>query len=732
MRGAADGIKVLLASKTFEYIQELQKKSSKKNDNNDKKEDDINNTNNNIINNNEKQSEERKRMESSIEIGERLYNEGKYSKAVEIFLKLIEEEESNYFAQYNVGLCYLRLKEYSKAEKHLNTASILRSSYSSPYTSLGFLYFQQRQFSRALFFFQRAEQLHPSPITNHALGVVFNELKEYNKAISYYKKAIDLHPSVADPHNGLGNVYHKLKEYNKAILHYEKAIDLHPSFASPHNALGFIYKNLKEYNKAISHYEKAIDLDPSYAYPHHALGNVYYDLKEYNKAISHYEKAIDLDPSFPSPHDGLGDVFDNLKEYNKAISHYEKAIDLHPSFASPHNGLGDVYDNLKEYNKAISYYEKAIDLDPSFISPHNGLGVIYLHKKECEKALEEFNKAIEIAMQMGDDYSIFIENKAHTMIKKKEYENGLNEIQKSTEKTANYYFIMGLAHYKLSQYQHAIHHFQLSLPLSPYRFEQVYFYLAMSFIKLTKENNQLDNNNEENEIIIIIMENFNKAIESNKEWSKGYFRRAQYLLHLYNINENNIEEGTIRRKRMENIKSDFLLAISRNHLNHAVYQLSNHKILQIFEYLLPLLPHPISNNNNNNNNNNREDVLSLCDYNNEENEEDRENKMEEFIRSLYENYLNQITEIERGIEVEIFSINWRITKEISEGENGYQISRDFPHQLPFTNHLHTTHNNNVNNDNNIINKIIKNDNNGVPIFFSALLSFRFQGRGDLR
>ena len=137
---------------------------------------------------------------------------GNIQKQLKYSFKLIEEEESNYSAQYNVGLCYLQLKEYSKAEKHLNTASILRPSYSSPYTSLASLYFQQNQFSRALSFFQRAEQLHPSPSTYFNIALVYDNLKEYNKAISYYEKAIDLHPSDADPHNGLGNVYYRLKE----------------------------------------------------------------------------------------------------------------------------------------------------------------------------------------------------------------------------------------------------------------------------------------------------------------------------------------------------------------------------------------------------------------------------------------------------------------------------------------------------------------------------------------
>ena len=73
------GIKVLLASKTIEYIQEIQKKSSEKNDNN---------IDNNINNKNEEESEEGIGRKSSLEIGEKLYNEGKYSKAVEVFLQI--------------------------------------------------------------------------------------------------------------------------------------------------------------------------------------------------------------------------------------------------------------------------------------------------------------------------------------------------------------------------------------------------------------------------------------------------------------------------------------------------------------------------------------------------------------------------------------------------------------------------------------------------------------------
>ena len=164
---------------------------------------------------------------------------------------------------------------------------------------------------------------------------------------------------------------------------------------------------------------------------------------------------------------------------------------------------------------------------------------------------------------------------------------------------------------------------------------------------------------------------------------------------------------------MESIKNDFIMAISNNHLNHLVNQLSNHKILQIFYYLHPLLP--LFQNYNNDN-----ELLSLLDYhlyntnnNNINNEEGRlSNMIEEFISNLFENYLVQ-SSLEKGIEIEIFSIKWRITKELSNEKNRYQISRDFPHQLPFSNHIKNKNN-------------LKDDKNLL------LLTFRFQTTDHLR
>ena len=254
-----DEIKVLLASQTKEYMQEIQSKAYLE-----------------YVKNNEASNRnEILNVESLLEIGEKLYKEGKYSEAVEEFLKIINITENNYFAQYNVGLCYLELKEYSKAEKHLTTASQLRPFYSSPYISLGSLYYHQNQFSSALTYYQFAEQLDPSPAIYYNIGRVYHTLKEYNKAILHYERAIDIDPSYASAHNGLGIVYDDLQEYNNAILHYEKAINIDPFHANAHNNLGYLYYNLKEYNKAILNYEKAIDIDPSHSLAHNNLGNVY-------------------------------------------------------------------------------------------------------------------------------------------------------------------------------------------------------------------------------------------------------------------------------------------------------------------------------------------------------------------------------------------------------------------------------------------------------------------------
>ena len=210
------------------------------------------------------------------------------------------------------------------------------------------------------------------------------------------------------------------------------------------------------------------------------MGVVLYQLKRYEEAMEQYKLAIQYNPSYSS----------------EDIEYYDIYLEKSTEIVCTHYYIGKIFNNnLKNYKEAILYYEIAIEIDLSFSSPHNGLGIVYYNKKEYEKAIEEFNQAIE-KIKRGEEkffYSILIRNKARTMIKKKEYKNALDEIQKlnlqSDIEKGEYYFIKGVALYKIFQYKEAIIYLQKSISLSPQSYEEIYFYLVMCFIKSKNDNN---------------------------------------------------------------------------------------------------------------------------------------------------------------------------------------------------------------------------------------------------
>lgn len=135
------------------------------------------------------------------------------------------------------------------------------------------------------------------PYAYNELGNIYFERKEYNKALHIYQRAIELNPGYAEPYN-LGNIYvEQKKDYLKALQLYEKAVEVNPNYAKAYNNLGNIYFEQRNYHKALQMYQKATELDTSQTEAHSNLGNLYYEQKQYKKALEEYKIALELMPN---------------------------------------------------------------------------------------------------------------------------------------------------------------------------------------------------------------------------------------------------------------------------------------------------------------------------------------------------------------------------------------------------------------------------------------------------
>ena len=85
------------------------------------------------------------------------YENNKYQKAIKFFKKSVCYEKliDKALAYYNIGVCYIKLKQYDKAIDSLKSAIEIESN-SSSYFNLGYCYVQQNNFRQALINFNIA------------------------------------------------------------------------------------------------------------------------------------------------------------------------------------------------------------------------------------------------------------------------------------------------------------------------------------------------------------------------------------------------------------------------------------------------------------------------------------------------------------------------------------------------------------------------------------------------
>ena len=321
----------------------------------------------------------------------------------------LNQDQDIYIAQNDAELAELKekYKNASEPERAEINKEVKRNEEKFTATQLhskGAARYQLDDLDGAVELFNQAiatDPLYSAPWSG--LGWIHNDRKEYDKAIECFKKAIELYDLFAPAWNGLGCAYnykgtneHNSDYYNKAIEYCQKAVELDPNYAAPWNNLGYAYDKLKNYEKAIECYNKAIELDDKDAVPWSNIGNAYDGLGNYEKAVECYNKSLEINPNYANAWNNLGYTFSRKGDHEKAIEYYQKAIELDPNYAAPWNGLGYVYNFKQDFKKAVECCKKAVKIDPKYSNAWNNLGYSYGGLGNYRQSYEAYKKAAQI------------------------------------------------------------------------------------------------------------------------------------------------------------------------------------------------------------------------------------------------------------------------------------------------------------------------------------------------
>jgi type IV pilus biogenesis/stability protein PilW len=159
------------------------------------------------------------------------FAEGRNQEAIEHLRKSIDLDPKNADVHGFLGVVYLLLSDYEKAEKSLDQALRINPYLTDARNSLGAVYLETGRTEKARGQFEEAlkDRTYPTPEKIFFnLGSLELEEKRYPQALESFRKAVSANPNYARAHLGMGRALAATGRGAEARRHFEKVIAIDP------------------------------------------------------------------------------------------------------------------------------------------------------------------------------------------------------------------------------------------------------------------------------------------------------------------------------------------------------------------------------------------------------------------------------------------------------------------------------------------------------------------------
>ena len=328
--------------------------------------------------------------EAEFRVGECLYNLKKYEDAVKVFKKVYKRNKETYLAPealYGIGMCYIALKDWKRAEEYVFTK--LAGEYP------GYKYAKKTLMAEGILLFGKGD--YKSAIeklidvdTKEGLfyrAKAYFALKKYLDALQSYKKLIELYPQsdlAKFAYYGMGDVLYFSGDFKGALYKYEIFLRKYPRSELKDYAkfkLAVCHHNQGDYLTAMEYLKPLLKHPDRFLASHsnYVLGQSYVGLENYDEAIVAYQR---VSSNYPNQRVAalsslrLGRVYILKGDSTQALIVFRQISSLYQTgdFA----GLGDYLagtnlfvagryeEALDHFKRIVDYYERPVIIDASF------------------------------------------------------------------------------------------------------------------------------------------------------------------------------------------------------------------------------------------------------------------------------------------------------------------------------------------------------------------------------
>eukprot|EP01061_Rhynchopus_euleeides_P047827 TRINITY_DN9864_c0_g4_i1.p2 TRINITY_DN9864_c0_g4~~TRINITY_DN9864_c0_g4_i1.p2 ORF type:complete len:424 (+),score=149.22 TRINITY_DN9864_c0_g4_i1:287-1558(+) len=262
------------------------------------------------------------------QVGRSLYLLGKHRAAIGIYEEAKTYSEEDWEVAHNMGLCYLYLKNYEKAEECFIKANVIQR-HDTTYVQLGKLYTLQDKYHEAIDVYLESLDYSPeNPELLTTVGLLYLRLSENYKAFDYLGNSLTHDPRNPKTILAAGSIIQDHNDMDVALTKYRIAAVQTPNSAQLWNNIGMCFFGKQYYIAAISCLKRALYLAPFEWIISYNLGLIFLNTSQYASAFHFFSASINLKPDFASSYMYLAITLSRLDDFENACSAYEKAISM--------------------------------------------------------------------------------------------------------------------------------------------------------------------------------------------------------------------------------------------------------------------------------------------------------------------------------------------------------------------------------------------------------------------
>ncbi|MEJ5305078.1 MAG: tetratricopeptide repeat protein [Ignavibacteria bacterium] len=460
-----------------------------------------------------------------FERGLRLYEEGFYAEAYQIFNEIKESKELSYesLAQiyFLLGEIKYRLNEFVEATFDLENY-VIKFPYDKNYDlailKLGQIYFTLGVFTNAEKFLIKLIENVPDSryigLAHYWLGEVYSAQDRFEDAEKNFLEALSYKESntkLDHTYFSLGYLYEKLKLYDKAEYYYESLIMSFPN--SQLTPLGLVRVALAHYingnyNKAISRLNdpKVRSLSQqNLAEAYYILANSYYKIGKFYEAQVEFQNVVNRYPDSkmvrPAKY-GLAWSFYQQNKFEQAHRVFKDLSTGDDSLAERSlYWLGFISRNLENNQRAIQEFSNYISKYPSseFTSKAKfQIGLINYELKKYQDAERFLIEVIEDTLDEKTRASAALllgtisMDRKNFRVAKTNFELAVSLIDENDEDFSDALLGLAISNFYLNNFDATIFIANRILSRKNFRDEdKVRFYLAESYFTLNQYNNAI-------------------------------------------------------------------------------------------------------------------------------------------------------------------------------------------------------------------------------------------------